>query len=135
MERQRNISWEKYGISKYRYRELKFFCLQYKEKKEKIRRGLTRGAAVQTTSTGNSKVESQAINNVRYAADVEAIEECCKEAHKDLAPYILQSVTEDITYEAIISQKRIPYGKTDFYAARRYFYYLLDMRLKKVGTN
>lgn len=134
MERQRNVSWDTYGISKYRYKELKFFCLQYREKKEKIRRGLTRGSAVSTSAAGSSKVEQQAINNVRYAADVLAIESAAAAAHKDLAKYILISVTEDKAYEDIVDLEKIPYGKTDFYGARRYFYYLLDQELKKVGT-
>lgn len=130
VQRQRNVSWEQYGISKFRYRELKYFCMQYREKKEKIRRGLTRGSAVSSSAAGLSKVEQQAINNIRYEKDVRMIEEAAAEAHKELAQYILMSVINDMTYEDIMKKITIPYGKTDFYGARRYFYYILDEKMK-----
>ncbi|MCD8207707.1 MAG: hypothetical protein LUD72_07205 [Bacteroidales bacterium] len=134
----RKLTWDSYGISKQRYKELQAFCRQYPEKKEKISYGLT--AVIQDgqphgNSVGNP-TEQQALENLRYSEDVEMIEDCAREADKIIWPYILRSVAYGLPYERIIydeHNRRIPCGKTDFYAMRRYFYYLLHRR--KLGTN
>ena len=40
-KRLRDMTWDDYGISKNRYKELKAFCLQYDEKKSKIKYGIS----------------------------------------------------------------------------------------------
>lgn len=45
-------------------------------------------------------------------------------------------VTENRSYEDIEYEEGlgwIPYGRTDFYGHRRYFYYLLDKELRRIG--
>lgn len=57
-------------------------------------------------------------------------------ANQDLAEYILLSVTQNKSYDALEKMwargeiKRIPYGKTDFYGARRLFFHYLDCALR-----
>ena len=51
---------------------------------------------------------------------------------EELAPYLLKSVTDDLSYEYLEFDDtlgRIPVGKTDFYGYRRKFYACL---LKKI---
>lgn len=134
----RNKSWEDYGISVNRYKELKAFCLQYDEKKSKINRlqhqsgndGQPKG-----TYTGNP-TEEMAIKNVSYQKDCEMIEQAAKAASGDIYPYIIKSVTNDLSYPFIEYDEKlgkIPVGKTEFYAIRRLFYHYLDKI--KLGTN
>ncbi len=104
-KRVRNMTWKDYGITKYRYVELKAFCLQYKEKKKKIQ-------------------------NVMCKKDCEMIEQAAKAASEELYLYIIKSVTNDLSYTFIEYDEmigRIPIGKTDFYGYRRLFYHYLDL--------
>ena len=53
------------------------------------------------------------------------IEEAARESSEELAPYLLKSVTDDLSYEYLEFDDtlgRIPVGKTDFYGYRRKFY-------------
>lgn len=58
-------------------------------------------------------------------------------ASKDIAEYLLLSVTENLSYDELQKMwelrkiKRMPCCKTDFYGYRRYFYHLLDESLKE----
>lgn len=132
-KRLRDKTWDDYGISKYRYRELKNFCLQYDEKKEKIQYGIS--AIPVEGSTGSSgtgdPTSKKAISHVGYIEDIQMIESCAMGTDMMLYPYILKSVTRDLAYEDIEYDNelgRIPCGKTDFYAYRKKFYSLLDER-------
>lgn len=136
-KRLRSMSWEDYGISKNRYKELKAFCLQYDEKKEKISYGLraSQGGGGGKFSTG-SPTERQALNNAVYAKDIQIIEAAAVKVNKAIWQYILKSVTQDLAYEYIMYDEKlgkIPVGKTDFYAYRKLFYFFLDKM--KLGTN
>ena len=75
-------------------------------------------------------MESQAIRNVMYQKDCEMIEQAAIATSEELYPYILKSVTNDLSYQFIEYDKklgRIPVGKTEFYGYRRLFYHYLDL--------
>nr|DAP85531.1 MAG TPA: hypothetical protein [Caudoviricetes sp.] len=134
----RDFTWNDYGISTFRYRELKNFCLQYDEKKSKIHYGLN-GVSNNGMPKGNSMgnpVEVNAISNTVYKRDCEMIEEAARQACPEFWRYIVKSVTNDLPYELIEydeQQGRIPIGKTDFYGYRRLFY--KNLHNLKLGTN
>lgn len=133
-KRLREMTWDDYGISRHRYKELQAFCLQYDEKKSKINRdvgGMSYDGMPRGSSKGDS-LEKNAIQNVNYENDCKMIEQAAIAAAPDIYPYIIKSVTEGLTYEEVEYQEelgKIPMGKTDFYAHRRLFYHFLD-RLK-----
>lgn len=137
-KRVRDRNYDDYGISKHRYMELKAFCRQYDEKKQKIKYGLS---AVQYSHMPKpdyeeSPTERQAIKNHLYKEDCSIIEEACKQANPVIWKYIMRSVTQGLTYEHIEFDSelgRIPVGKTDFYGYRKLFYHYLDKL--KLGTN
>lgn len=60
-------------------------------------------------------------------------------ANKDIAEYILLSVTQNKSYDALRvkwelkEMERIPYCRTDFYGIRRYFYHLFDLEVRRTG--
>ena len=135
-KRLRDMTWEDYGISKYRYRELKNFCLQYPEKKQKIRYGLSAVSGDGMPGTGKigRPTEAAAIHNNGYLIDCSMIEQAAIEAAPDIYPWILASVTEDMNYEELNLHPelgRVPVCKNDFYGLRRKFYSVLDNKKKK----
>lgn len=133
-KRIRDRAWEDYGISVNRYKELKAFCLQYNEKKSKINRSI--GSAVSDGmpkgGSRKDKLEAMAIRNVIYEQDCKMIEQAAIAASEKIYPYIIKSVTQDLSYQLIEYDDRlgrIPIGPNEFYGYRRLFYHYLD-RLK-----
>lgn len=123
----REFTWGDYGISTYRYRELKNFCLQYDEKKNKMKYGLraiNNDGMPKGNQTGNP-TESRALENYAYEQDCKMIEKAAMDANPIIWKYLLRSVTQDLSYELIEFDEelgRIPIGRTDFYGYRRKFF-------------
>ena len=126
----REMSYEDYGISKNRLRELKYFCLQYEEKKQEIRYNGPRSAGYngmpQTQNTGDP-TQTEAIRNVMNRRHCELIEQAAIRANAMLYPYILLSVTTKTAYEHL---GMVPVCKKDFYGYRRLFFHYLDEKDK-----
>lgn len=130
-KRLRDMTWDDYGISRHRYQELKAFCLQYDEKKSKIKYGLSAvpyNGQPKLHGVG-SQVERQAIDNTIYKRDCAMIEEAAVRANPGIWKYIVRSVTQGLPYEFIKYDNelgRIPMCKNDFYGTRRKFYAILN---------
>lgn len=130
-KRLRDMTWDDYGISKHRYQELKAFCLQYDEKKNKIQYGLFSVQNDGAPSGGGigRPTERQAIDNERYKRDCLMIEEAAVRANPGIWKYILKSVTLGLPYEFIEYDEelgRIPMCRRDFYGTRKKFYAILN---------
>lgn len=133
-KRIRDKTWDDYGISTNRYKELKAFCLQYNEKKFKINRSIdsTASDGMPKGGTRKDKLEVIAIRNVIYEQDCKMIEQAAIAASSEIYPYIIKSVTQDLSYQFIEYDDklgRIQVGPNEFYGYRRLFYHYLD-RLK-----
>lgn len=87
------------NLDKYRYRELKNLCLQYKKLKKE----------------GKEKSSTKAA----------AIEKAAYEADEGIATWILLNVTEDINYHYMDA----PCSKGYFYKKRRLFFSILDEKI------
>lgn len=76
------------------------------------------------------------IQSGRYAS---LASQAAHRANETIAEYILLSVTQNESYDALRVKwelgeiERIPYGKTDFYGIRRYAIHLFDLEMKKIG--
>lgn len=76
------------------------------------------------------------IQSGRYAS---AASQAAHTANKDIAEYILLSVTQNKSYDALRvkwelkEMERIPYCRTDFYGIRRYFFSIFDKELRRIG--
>ena len=74
------------------------------------------------------------IQSGRYAS---VAHQAAHTANETIAEYILLSVTQNKSYDALRvkwemkEMERIPYCRTDFYGIRRYFYYLFDLEVRK----
>lgn len=60
-------------------------------------------------------------------------------ANKMIARYILLSITQNKSYDALRAKwelkemEQIPYCRTDFYGIRRYAIHLFDLEMRKIG--
>jgi len=126
--RKRDMKLSDYNISRAKYNELKYFCMQYEEKKQELHRGYGLGAVVSDgMPKGNipgNPTERAAIRNAMLQKDVEMIEQTAIEADSDMYQWLLKNVTEGIPYEWL----NVPRGRRQFYEARRYFFYLLAQK-------
>ena len=135
-KRLRDMTWDDYGISKNRYKELKAFCLQYGEKKGRIQYGAGGSPPAWAITGGRnagSQEKRQAIENESYTKDCKMVEEAAIRANPGIWRYILRSVTQDLPYEYVEydeEQRRITVGRTEFYAFRRlFFFYLHEIKI------
>ena len=96
--KKRDMKLSDYHISRARYNELKYFCMQYYEKKQKLAHAYSLPAI---------KSDGQP-----------------KEADEEISRWLLMNVTEGIAYEYL----DVPKGRRQFYESRKYFFYLLSLK-------
>ena len=140
----RALTWDDYGISADRQKELKWFCRQYRSKRRKAHSRDYALAAVNyerltVGSSGlSSPTEAAAIRNYsraeRALRDCRIIEEAAMWAAdssgykiRNLWRAILKNVTEGTGYDALLAHYDISFlAAPDFYSILRLFYYRLD---------
>ena len=126
--RKRDMKLSDYNISRAKYNELKYFCMQYSEKKQELHKGYGLGAiANDGMPKGNlpgNPTEQAAIRNSVLQKDVELIETTAMEADPDIYKWLLKNITEGIPYEWL----DVPLSRSRFYDSRRYFFYLLAQK-------
>lgn len=140
MARLRDLKWDDYGIDKFRYQELRYFCLQYPAK--------LKGAeyTVQSSSVSGGRrpsgisrpTEAAAVRNVarqeRAQRDLDQICSAAKWAasaggFRDA----WRSIVEHVAYKKPFDTLDVPFSVADFYGIRRAFYYALDC-LQQTGA-
>ncbi len=131
MPNKRDLKLDRYNISKYAYRELLNFCLQYPEKKRRIAdlhnpiHSMNYDGMPHSTTPGEPTANA-AERAAKLSADTELIEQTAIEADAGIYQYIILAVTEQgINYEILRACKQIPCSKRYYYTRRRYFFYLL----------
>lgn len=126
--RKRDMKLSDYNISRAKYNELKYFCMQYNEKKQELHNGYGLNAVVNDGlprgNTSGNPTERTAIRNATLQRDVELIEQTVLEADPDIYQWLLKNVTEGTPYEWL----NVPVGRRQFYEARRYFFFLLSQK-------
>ena len=124
----RNMKLSDYNISRAKYNELKYFCIQYVEKKQKLEstyglRATVNDGMPKGNLSGDTTAQ-EAIRNVMLQEDLRLIEETAKKAAPSIHKWILKNVTEGTPYEWM----DVPIGRRQFYEYRRYFFYLLAQK-------
>lgn len=126
--RKRDMKLSDYNISRAKYNELKYFCMQYEEKKQELHKGYGLGAVVNDgMPKGNlpgSPTERMAVRNVMLQQDIELIEQTALEADPEIYQWLMKNVTQGIPYEWL----DVPKARKQFYESRRYFFYLLAQK-------
>lgn len=134
MPNKRDLRLERYSIGKYAYRELHNFCLQYPEKKRRLRELESPYKSPQITGmpsgsgpgdpTGRNAEKAAILSN-----DIAMIEKAAKMASHSEYDLFLLAMTEDVTWNYMRLLKNIRMNEKDFNDRRRRFYYLLaDMK-------
>ena len=124
----------KYYISKHRYYELKHFCLQYYEWKNKYlemscwsNRGGFGEKSGKNLYFGD---ETGRIGSdlAQISHNIKIIEDSCEEADPYLSSYIFKAVTEDRAFTYLKMVMEIPCGKDYYYGRYRKFFWILDKK-------
>lgn len=128
-----------YKISKHRFMELMYFCLQYDEWKWVLENVKTDGIRSPQISDmpkarglNRDMTSELGIDRAELEHNCMLIEDSARAADEDLCEYILYAVThEDVTYNYLSTVKHIPCSKNTWYKVRRRFYYLLSKKKGK----
>lgn len=121
----------RYHISKYRYYELKYYCLQYPLWKKAYvsldnqtpSRELTDGSKSSYISDPTAKI---AIAKEFYSKKMKLIDDAVIEADEELSSYILKGVTEGLSYDVMNAKEQIPCSRDTYYDRYRRFFYILS---------
>lgn len=122
----------KYWISKTRYYELKYFCLQYNEWKEKYN-NLNNVSIPSTVSSKSSSdiptpTENIAIIKTLYFNKMKLIEDTAKETDEELYEYILKAVSQSLSFTYLSTMMAIPCSRGTYYDRYRKFFWLLNKK-------
>ena len=125
-------SKNKYWIERHRYYELKHFCLQYPiwKKSHVALDGLSRRPVDLTGFSRTNAIDDPtakcAEEREYYSKRMELVEQAAIAADPDLSSYILQAVTEGISYEHLKARLKIPCCKDTYYDLYRRFFWMLS---------
>lgn len=120
----------KYYIDKHRYYELKHFCLQYPSWKKKLINFdymLRRDTDISVDSNQVSDPTERMVE-VRdlYLTRTEIIETAAAATDRLLGSYILEGVTNGLSYEKLNARKQVPCNKDTYYQLYRKFFFILN---------
>lgn len=123
----RDLKLGRFGISKYAYRELHNFCLQYPDKKQKLSEIRSPYRSPEITDlpkahTPGDPVCSAAVKAACLAGDVELIERCAKQASADDWKHVLLAVTQDVPWYSLRVRHNLQTGEKTFNRERQSFY-------------
>jgi hypothetical protein len=121
----------KYWLDRHRYYELKHFCLQYP---------LWKRTYAALEGLENRPFDLSAVSNIGisdptgkcaearmfFLERMNMVERVAKAADESLAAYILEAVTEGLSYENLRARSGIPCCKDTYYGLYRRFFWLLN---------
>lgn len=121
----------KYWISKHRYYELKYFCLQYPmwKKAYELLDGLQMYSydLVYISNTDPSDVTGKCVEEREIYFDrIQTVEQAAIEADPYLASYILKAVTEGLSFNYLQTQLNMPCSRDIYYDRYRRFFWILS---------
>lgn len=128
MGKKRDLKLQSYNISGNRYRELKYFCKQYREKESQLRSITELSSPGFDGVGGGSKLSDRtgdtALRRIQIERDLEIIHQSAIEAGNDFYPYILSNVVDGIRYEDL----EIPMSRRAFFRMKLKFFGILSTK-------
>lgn len=118
----------KYFVPKFRYLELKNWCLQYPEWKQNL-------ASITVLKSKQPKLPSgknadptlqTVLTRDRLLVNITLLEDTAKLADSFLAPWIIKGVTESYSYDYLHLKLEMPASRDMYYDRYRRFFWLLD---------
>lgn len=123
----------KYWISKHRYYELKYFCLQYDEMKKMYYKmddtslpSVANGGCISNTIL--NPTEDIAIIKTMCSERMKMIEDTARETDHELYEYIFKAVTQNLSYSYLRGVLNIPCSRGTYYDRYRKFFWLLSKK-------
>ena len=127
--KERDLNLSEYNISREKYRELKYFCLQYPEWKHQLQT-LTddlKAPIITDMPTAHIGTDSTArimLKRIELAEKCTIVEQTAQEVCGDTYSALLKNVTEGIRYENLNAFR----ARKQFYEDRRKFFYNLSKK-------
>lgn len=122
-----------YYISKERYQELRYRCLQYKQwidRKEKLLTYIASPSSsriIPARGSAKSDPVTRLVVQISILDDkIRAVERCAECTDDVLYSYILRGVTEGLSYDCLRTKYGIPCCKNEYYKLYHKFFWLLD---------
>lgn len=120
-----------YHIDKHRYYELKHFCLQYptwKKRLDSLSYLASKPTDIPSVDGGKYSDITADLVEIRdlYSTRVELVELAASITDKFLGDYILDAVTNGLSYEKLNARRQIPCNKTTYYKLYRKFFFILN---------
>ena len=118
----------KYWIPKFRYLELKNYCLQYPDWKKELSQISVLQTHSQISTAGKFSDPTFAIvlKRERLQENISLIEDTATKADEFLAKWIVKGVTESLSYEFLHLQLNMPASRDTYYDRYRRFFWFLD---------
>ena len=124
----KDIILDEFDISKFRYRELLNFCMQYEEKKNKVKEFCEISAVKYLGMPKGNKIADPTAEKadmlLQLKADIELIEQTAIEADAEIYKQLLDNITKGISYLHL----DVPYSRASFYRKRKKFFFLLSLK-------
>lgn len=130
----RPLNHSKYGISKNRFKELYYWCLQYNEWKDELKYKTDTVGAMEITDmpvyhSNGDATQNLAMRRAQLEQNCKLIEQAAIDADPDIYQYLLKAVTDDnVTWRYLEMIMGIPCSRNTYYSRRRKFYWLLSQR-------
>lgn len=123
-----------YYIPKYRYYELKYFCLQYDDWKRArsqiILESFPENSPREFFQKSNHPLDGPTALYGRwlavYGKNIDLVERVAAATDAELSSYILEAVTKDRSFKFLDAVRHIPCCKDVYYDRYRKFFYLLS---------
>ncbi len=120
----------KYWIPKFRYLELKNWCLQYPDWMKDLASISELKTHSQIFPSGNFSDSTLLLVLMRdkFLVNITLLEDIAKQADDFLAPWIIKGVTENISYDYLHLKLDMPTSRDTYYDRYRRFFWLLDQK-------
>ena len=117
-----------YYISKYRFLELRNFCLQYQTWITALRNndGYSSGCKHILADGKRSPTEDTVVRREHCQAKKQMVEQAAKYTDPELYSWILKGVTSEVPYEYLFTVNGIPCSRSTYYKRYRKFFWILD---------
>lgn len=125
-----------YYLDKYRYLELKNFCMQYPEWKRQANMiiGTASPCSIieshHSNGTHSDTTSTYAIASLYFTERISMVDKAAKMAVGDWWKSMVTAVTEGLSYECIMARCQIPFCRDYWYEAYRHFFWELN-KLRK----
>lgn len=128
MRKDRDLKLQDYNISPNRYRELKYFCKQYREKQSQLRSITELSSPGFGGGGGGNKISDRtgntALKRLGLEKELEIIEQSAMEAGSEFYSYILSNVVDGIRYEYLDA----PMSRRAFFRMKLKFFGILSTK-------